>query len=570
MPDNDWQHLIHLIPEYDPVATAGLDDATWEQVCDDNYGDYWFSEKAADHVVGFFEECLYFTKGPRAKDPPDHFLLEDWQKAVVGNLFGWKGKDGYRRYRETLLMVARKNGKTPLASGICNYLEFTQNEPGAEIYGAAADTDGTTELWDAALAQRNAEPAMKQRSKVYKTTRCIERTDMSGRFRCVSSDDRRGHSYNTYAAVIDELHLHQDSKLVEAFETSTSARDEPLIIYLTTRDVGRESICNEKEDYAIGVREGRIDDPAFLPVLFLLTEDEEDRWQDEDVWKSANPNLGVSKKWSYMRRMIKKAEERPSRRNAILRLDLNIKTGGGSDWIDLGVWDECSDINPNDLDAAREWREQKRHDLLGEPSYGAIDLSANRDLTAFVLWFPEQRVVLPWFWIPEDTAVERENSEKLPYLTWEEYGFVNFCAGQTIDTDLIEERVKSAAAAYSVQGIAIDRWNSLSVVNELMDSLGEEQVVGFGQGYASMSYPMKQVETYIYDGKIKHGANPILRNNAGAVSVKHKRDEADNVKPDKDKSTSRIDGIVALIMAVGLAMQQPVEPEPQHSYIVVS
>ena len=463
-----------MIPGYDPVATAGFGDVTWKQVRDENHGEYWFSEDAANEVVGFFRDCLTFQKGPRAAEA---FELEEWQQAVVGNLFGWKQRDGLRRYREVLLLIARKNGKTPLAAGICNYLLFCEGESGAEIYGAAADTDGTRALWDAAIGQRDDEPHMSRNSKIYKTTKTIERQNPKGWFRCVSSDRRRGHSYNTYAAVLDELHLHQDAKLVDAFESSTSARDEPLIIHLTTRDVERESVCNDKEDYALKVRNGVIDDPAFLPVCYLIDEEDEwedgwdERWEDEDNWLKANPNLGVSKKWSYMRRRIKLSKERPSRRNSILRLDLNVKTGAASSWVELPKWDKCSDVDPHDIEEAAEWREEQLRNMEGEACFAGLDLSANRDLTALTLWFPEHELVLPWFWIPEITAREREETEKLPYQMWHEYGFVEHCEGETIDIDLVEERVLDTASAYRLQAVGVDRWNSLSIVNHLMNEL---------------------------------------------------------------------------------------------------
>jgi len=259
-----------------------------------------------------------------------------------------------------------------------------------------------------------------------------------------------------------------------------------------------------------------------------------------------------------MKRQIKRAKKRPTRRNAILRLDLNVKVGSSAQFIQLGDWDSCTDVDHMDYEEVAEWRTHMLTELEGETCFGAIDLSANRDLTAFVLWFIEHDVVLPWFWIPEDTAIDHEETDKLPYTQWFEHGFVDYCAGQTINTDLVEEKVEQCADMYDIQSIAIDRWNSLSVVTDLMDSLGDDKVVGYGQGYASMSYPTKEMERRILDGSIDHGGNPILRSNIGALSVKQKRDEADNVKPDKDKSSSRIDGAVATIMALGLAMQEPV------------
>jgi len=242
---HDWQELIHLIPEYDPVETAGLGNRDWEGVCDDQVGGYWFDSDAAERAVGFFPDCLEFVKGSKGGEP---FELEPFQKAIVGNIFGWKRDDGFRRYREVLLLIPRKNGKTPLAAGIGTLLFFGFDEPGAEIYSAAADTDGTRELWDFVHTNYDRSEEMSKRAKDYVSRHCLQKRGRPDVFKCVSADRRRGHSYNTYGAIIDELHLHPDAALVEAFETSVSARDEPLIMYLTTRDTDRDSICNQKED----------------------------------------------------------------------------------------------------------------------------------------------------------------------------------------------------------------------------------------------------------------------------------------------------------------------------------
>ncbi len=559
----NWEEVIQLIPEYDPVSTAGFMYESWEDVCDEEVGDFWFDLDTAKWAVEFFPEVLEFVKGAKGGEP---FELEPFQKSIVGNIFGWKRADGFRRYREVLLLIPRKNGKTPLAAGISSLLFYGFDEPGAEIYSAAADTDGTRELWDFVHTNYKRSQHMQKVAKDYVSRKAIQKRGKPDVFRCVSADSRRGHSYNTYGAVIDEVHLHKDGKLVDAFETSTSARDEPLIMLLTTRDTDRDSICNQKEDYALKVRNGTIDDPAFLPVCYIPPEDDDeggaagwkDIYENPELWKKVNPNLGVSKKMTYMKRQIKRAKKRPTRRNAILRLDLNVKVGSSAQFIQLGDWDSCTDVDHMDYEEVAEWRTHMLTELEGETCFGAIDLSANRDLTAFVLWFIEHDVVLPWFWIPEDTAIDHEETDKLPYTQWFEHGFVDYCAGQTINTDLVEEKVEQCADMYDIQSIAIDRWNSLSVVTDLMDSLGDDKVVGYGQGYASMSYPTKEMERRILDGSIDHGGNPILRSNIGALSVKQKRDEADNVKPDKDKSSSRIDGAVATIMALGLAMQEPV------------
>jgi len=517
----DFEEILGLIPGYDPFATAG---------------DCRFDAEAAQNAIDFFmhpeDGCLRHVKGALAGTL---LRLEPWQQAIIANIFGWKRPDGTRRYREVFIFIPRKNGKTTLAAGIANYVLFCDGEPGAELYCAAADRDQALLVFEQAKGMIFNEPALEARAKVYTASKAIVNESEGSSLKAISADANTKHGYNTHLAIIDELHAQPNRDLVDVLMTSTGSRRQPLIIHITTADFDRESICNEKRRYALKVRDGVIDDPYFLPVIYEASL--EDDWTDPAVWASANPNLGVSVSLEYLERECRRAQETPTFENTFKRLHLNITTQQDVRWLRLEDWDRCAGA----VDAEA---------LKGKECFAGLDLSTTTDLSAFVLFFPEGNLVLPFFWIPEDNAHERERRDRVPYLTWAREGFVQTTPGNVIDYDFIRRRIKELGQIYNIREIAVDRWNSTQLQTQLQGD--GFTIVPFGQGFASMSAPTKELEKLIIGGALAHGAHPVLRWNASNVSVE--TDAAGNLKPSKKKSTERIDGIVALIMALGRAM----------------
>ena len=322
-----WDDVIGLVPGYDPQATAG---------------DCWFDEEAADKVVGFFADCLVHVKGEFAGRP---FLLEPWQQAIVANLFGWKRPDGTRRYREAFIFVPRKNGKSILAAGICIYMLFCDGEWGAEIYCAAAERDQAALVFDVAKQMVNHEPVLRDACRIY--TKAITIESMGSTFKAISADASTKHGYNAHCAVIDELHAQKNRELVDVLITSTGARRQPLIVHITTSDFERPSICNEKHDYASKVRDGIIEDRAFLPVIYEAGRD--DDWTNPEVWAAVNPNYGVSISKEYLAHECQRAQEAPTYENTFKRLHLNIRTEQDVRWISMERWERCG--GPVDAEA---------------------------------------------------------------------------------------------------------------------------------------------------------------------------------------------------------------------------
>ncbi len=511
--------IIKLVPGYDPNASAG---------------DCWFDDVAGQQAIDFFHECLTHTKGKWAGRP---LLLELWQQAIIGNLFGWKRPDGTRRYREALIYVPRKNGKTQIVAGIACLVLFCDNEPGAEIYSAAADEDQAKIAFAMAKQMVLQEPALAARAKIVDSAIVYERQVSS--YKPISSIADTKHGASTHLALIDELHVHSSRDLVDVLITSTGARSQPLIVHLTTADYQRPgSICNEKHEYASKVRDGIIDDPAFLPVIYEASR--EDDWTAEATWRKANPNLGISIPLDYFVRECKRAQDTPGYENTFKRLHLNIITEQASRWLAIERWDNADDRRPV-------------ADMAGRQCFAGLDLAATTDIAALVLLFPDEEGgfdLFPFFWIPGDSAILREKRDRVPYPTWIAGGFIRQTEGDVIDYDVIRRDINELAKVYNIRELAIDRWAATQITTQLQgDGL---EVVPFGQGYGSMAAPSKEFEKMVLAGQIRHGADPVLRWMASNVAIES--DAAGNIKPSKRRSTERIDGIVATIMALGRAL----------------
>ncbi len=515
----DWPTLLRLLPGYDPFADAG---------------DHTFDEASADHAVGFFHDHLRFFEGERAGQP---FDLEPWQKAIIGNLFGWKRPDGTRRYRSSYIGVARKNGKTPLAAGIVLYVGFCDNEPGAQIYSAAGERDQAALIFRHAAGMIRSNPALAQRCRVYKTFKSLEFYGGDSLYRALSASPESKHGLNAHLVVVDELHVQKTRDLVDALTTAMASRTQPLTVYTTTAGYDRHSICWEVYQYARQVRDGVIDDPSFLPAIYEVADDAD--WRDERSWRDANPNLGVSVSLSYLRREFKKAEQLPAYENTFRRLHLNQWVEQECRWISLGAWDACD--GPVDGDR-----------LAGAECYAALDMSSTRDLSALSLVFPgdDEVAVLPFGWIPRDRLHERVERDRVPYDVWLRQGLIEATPGDVIDYAYIRKRVLELGQRYGIRQIAIDRWNASQIMQEL--AAEGMDVVPFGQGFASMSAPSKRLEELVLSGKLRHGGHPVLRWCLSNCAVEI--DPAENIKPSKKKSFERIDMVVATIMAIGLSM----------------
>ena len=494
---------------------------------------YYFDKDAAIRAVSFIEKFCTHTKGELAGKP---FLLEDWQKEIVGNIFGWKNKDtNLRKYRTVFIEVPRKNGKTTLCAAISLYMLFADSERGSEVYAAAGDRNQAGIVFEIAKGMILNNPELTNRSKVFRNS--ITHEAKGNFFQAISSDSKTKHGFNSNCVVFDELHTQPNRDLWDTLTTSTGSRRQPLTIAITTAGYDRQSICFEIYKYAKSVESGAISDDTFYPVIYEA--DETDDITKEETWIKANPNYGVSLRKEYMEQESKKAVNVPSYQNTFKRLMLNIWTESLVKWIGHDEWSACHE-------------EFDYKTLEGAECWGGLDLASTRDISAFVLVFnvEDKIVVLPHLFIPEDNAKKRSDRDGVNYMEWMRDGHVIGTEGDVADYNFIKAKINELSLKYRIQSIAYDRWNASQLVIDLQND--GANMCPFGQGFVSMSAPTKELEKIILAKQIIHNNNPAM--NWMLSNVALQEDSAGNIKVAKNKSKEKVDGIVALVMAIGEMM----------------
>jgi phage terminase large subunit-like protein len=503
-----------------------------------------FDVEAVDRFLRFCR-LLRHTKGNRwARRPLE---LDLWQVIfVAGPFFGWKNAEGYRVYRTLWLEVPRKNGKSTLAAAINLYLLTADREDGAEVYAAAASKEQARAVYDVSYRMALGSSHIRRRCRILKGSIVSENTASS--YKVVASVSDLAHGLNVHGATIDEIHIHKTRDLIETFETGTGSRDQPVIAFLTTAGLDDPgSIYTEKRDLAEKVAAGKLVEPELLAVIYTI--DEADDPFVETSWRKANPGYGTSLRPEYIARKAREAQNTPAALNAFLRLHLNVRTGQVTRWIPM-----------QKLDASgAQFVDFTEEEIHGRPAYGGLDLASSVDLAAAVLVVPslepdpdneelevEYLDVVIRAWTPKDTLLERAARDRAPYPEWVKQGLLLTCDGETIEYDDIELEAGRLATNFEVKRFHYDRWGSKQLVDHLR--AGGLRCFDMGQGYQSMSAPMKEVERLILQRRLRHNGNPLLRWAFGALSVR--QDPAGNIKPDRDASTGRIDPFVALVMAV--------------------
>lgn len=492
--------------------------------------------RKAATAVRFFEEQLRHTKGRWAGQP---FKLFPWQRELIERLFGTLKQDGTRQYNFVYCEIPKKNGKSELAAGIALFLLFADHEPGAEIYSAACDRDQASIVFNVAAQMVRYNAALSKRCKIIDSTKRIVHNNGSV-YRVLSAEAYSKHGYNVHGVLFDELHTQPNRDLYDVLTKGAGdARLQPVFFMITTAGFDRHSICWEVHEHARQVRDGIIDDPTFLPVLYYA--DEEEDWTDQKVWEKCNPSMitlfddgGGILDPEKIRHACRRAQDNPAEENTFRRLRLNQWVKQESRYIPMVAWDACADpFDPLEL--------------RGRSCYAGLDLASSIDVAALVLAFGagEQIYLVPYFWVPEENIEKRARTDKVPYDVWAAQGFVKATPGNVIDYATIRHDLNELSKIYEIKEVAFDRWGAV----EMSQNLTEDgfTMVEFGQGYKSMSPPTKEFLKQILAGNIRHSGGPVLRWMVDNVVVT--TDAAENVKPDKSKSTERIDGVVAAIMA---------------------
>lgn len=498
----------------------------------------YFDKKSARLAIAFFG-FLKHSKGEWAGLP---LILEPWQQFIIWVVFGWKRTEtGARRFRTVYLEVARKNGKSTMAAGVGLLMMVADGEAGADIFTVATKKEQAIISHSEAMRMVKASPRLRRQIGIFKNNLHIEKT--ASRFEPLAADSKTLDGLNIHCAICDEVHAWPSRDLWDVLETSTSARTQPLMWAITTAGFNRQSLCYQLNEYAQKILSGVLEDDTFFGIIFTL--DQGDDWQDPKLWVKSNPNLGVSKKVDFMKTAANQVRGMPAKLNAFKRLDLNLWTQAVTKFIDREKWDACAGVvNPDGL--------------RGRRCYGGLDLSTILDVSAWVLVFPPEvdgdpYVVLPRFFIPEANMQERIDRDRVPFDVWVRGGLVTATPGNVIDYDYILAQIAEDQENYDIAQIAFDRWGSSVIIQDLMDLGGADWVIQFGQGYKSMSPPTKELERLIALSQISHGNNPVLGWMADNLVVR--TDPAGNIKPDKEKSTERIDGMVSLIMALDRALK---------------
>lgn len=472
---------------------------------------------------------LTHTKGPFAGQS---FDLRPWQKKIVTQLFRTR-KDGKRQYRTCLLMLPRKNGKSELAAALAIYFLLFDGEVGGEVYSAAADKDQAALVFNVAAQMIRNDSELEAQCEIVDSQKRIVHRKSGSFYRAISAEAYSKHGFNASVVIYDELHAAPDRRLWDVLSTSQGARAQPLMMAITTAGYDRRSILWELYAHAKKVSERPSLDPTFLPILFEAPIDAE--WTNEKIWKAANPALGDFRSLEEMRVMATRAKEIPAQENTFRRLYLNQWTEQADRWLSMPSWDACEVHEINDL--------------RGRRCFLALDLSSTKDLTVLAGVFPDDDGfdVRVQFFVPKASILERARRDRVPYDQWEREGKLIATPGNVVDYEAVRRTIQEWSERYDIREIAYDPWNATDLVTRLTEQDGFT-CVPIRQGFASLSAPTKALETAVLSKTLRHDGHPVLRWNIGNVSVES--DAAGNLKPSKKVSTERIDGVVALIMAI--------------------
>lgn len=501
----------------------------------------FFDREAVARTIGFFRDVLVLNGGEYEGVPYEPL---GWQSFILGSLFGWKGPDGYRRFRVAYIETGKGSGKSPLAAGIGLYGMMADGEARSEVYAAATKKDQAMILFRDAVAMVDQSPQLTRRihkSGVGANAWNLAYLQQGSFFRPISADDGQS-GPRPHIALLDEIHEHRNGNVVEMLRAGTKSRRQALIVMITNSGASKQSYCWERHDQAVKVAAGQIEDDALFSYVCAL-DDGDDPMKDEKCWEKANPSLsnglpGVK----YIREQVREARGMPGKESIVRRLNFCQWVEAEAPWIGSDVWFSAQDkdFDPNGL--------------LGRRCWGGLDLSSTQDLTALALLFepsdadPQWRLVVH-FWLPNDGLHDKADRDRVPYIVWRDAGYLHTTPGRAIDLLYVATQAAEIASLYDLQSIGYDRWQ----IEGFKQLLGREGISlplePFGQGFKDMSPALNEFERLLISGHLRHGGNPVMTwCAANAVTVS---DPAGNRKVSKEKATGRIDGIVAAIMAAG-------------------
>lgn len=493
-----------------------------------------FNQDRAERACRFLE-LLPHVKG---KWSGSLLVLEPWQCFIFCNLFGWEHRQTYlRRFRRAFVFVPRKNGKTTISAGVGLLMLTVEAEPGAEIYCGATSEDQANEVFRPAKAMAEKAEGFKDTYGVDTMKSSIFRETGLSFFRKLIGKPGEGQS--PYCAIHDEYHEHATSEQVDSMDTGMGARQEPLQLIITTAGVDVSSPCKEFDDYCRKILNGTLHDDRLFILQYTI--DDKDDWEDFDVWKKANPNFGVSVSEDYLRGKLNEAKQRVSQQNTVRTKHLNQWMNAGTAWMNMSIWRRCEDPT------------LRLTDFIGVPCFAALDLASKIDVVARIMLFPVDDLfyVFGRYYLPSATIELPQNTH---YQTWVKEGWITETDGARTDFRIVEADLKEDSDKYPIKELAFDPREASYLVANVMEWASFD-CVEVPQGPAHISEPMKELEAVIYDNKLRFNGDPVLTwMISNVVKKQSKTGAVKTYYPSKQNDVNKIDGAVALIMALGRAM----------------
>lgn len=492
-------------------------------------------ESSACRVRDFLAKFCQQSKGQFSGQPLN---LIPWQWDFVREFYGTKRDDGLRKYTRAGIWIPKKNGKSTLMSGLALYHLMADFEQGAEVYLVANSIQQASIVFNEAANMVERSPALASRLWVRKNIKTIEFKKNQSVLRVMSSEAKAKHGFNSSAIIFDELAEQVDRTLWDVLRYSTASRQQPVTISISTAGFLRESLGFEQWKYAVDVKNSKVIDPSFLPVIYAA--DPLDDWTHPDTWKKCNPSIGVTVPLRDFEEAVNEARAEPRKEASFKTLRCNIWCGHSDQWLPSLTWAACVD----DFDEST---------LAGRECFVGVDLARKHDLASYVLVFPieDKFYFLPRFFSPRESAEKKEKSDHIPLMQWERDNHITLTDGDVIDFQAIRKSINEDAKKFDIQEIGFDPWNAEMLCQLLRDEDGF-QIVEVRQTMAMMGPATNHFERLIYEKKLKHNNHPILNWNSQNCTTRS--DSNGNIMVDKLRSTNRIDGISASITGLSRAM----------------
>lgn len=520
------------------------------------------SERDPDYLFRFDpwhanDVCDFAEKMPHVEgtwDTPT-ITLEPVQVFILAVAFGWRRKaDGLRRFTSVYIEMARKGAKSTLTAVVSLYCLTCENEVGPQILIGASTGDQAKKVFNPAKAMADKTAEFREAFGVETWARSITCTESGGYIQPVNAKSSTQDGHNPHVGILDELHAHKDRGLYDVIKSAFGSRKNPLLWVITTAGYNVDGVCYEQRKLVAKILEGTVEADHYFGIIFTL--DEGDDPLDASKWVKANPMLGVTPTLASMETYATEAAASPETMGEFKTKRLNVWTTAKGAWLNMELWKRCNgDVSPEDF--------------IDAPCWAGLDLASTSDVSAFVLvWLIDGRLkVLPRLWLPEDVIDERTRKANVPYRTWHDQGLMLSTPGNVTDYEFIEHDITRLMDQYNVQQIGFDPWNATALVNRLMEN--GAPMVQVRQGAKTFNPPMKALERHLRAGTLDHGGHPVL--SWMASNVVARRDPNDNMAPDRKNSQEKIDGIVAMLMGMGLQMlDQSSDENPYNARDLVS